>query len=473
MKNIDDIKDKKELLDYVFLAELICTEDEREKLSNIRQALGKAQQLGVKERFKEMLYSLQQDTKTESENALELERDKYGAVKKTIDNFMAIFNSDKKFSTLRLNDFSGRVEIDGKVMNDAGRSKLIYHIEKNYGIKSEKDFDHAVKIFTEERRYNPVREKISSLKWDGKKRIEKLLHTVMDAEDSDYTDECSRLIFHCGVARIFSPGCKVDDVIVLQGLQGNGKSTLVSWLALNEDWYGRVNDIRGNVGIEQIQGKWICEISELLAVSGKERQEEAKQYLDRKSDNYRRPYAQLPEEIPRKCIFIGTTNFRTPFSDKTGNRRYYPVWCNIKPGELYKKEKKVRHYIEQCWAEAYALWQRGEIRHCMRSEMYATVKQMQKNALEDDWRIGAIESFLEKKSETCVLEIWAEALGMFDKPNKSQSRELGIILDNLEGWERGEGNKIMEKYKKQRFWKRKEGARLEPLFGDYCEIVDD
>lgn len=467
---IDNIKSKSQLLDCVFLAQLICTENEEERLKNIRRALQKAEEFGVKDEFKEMLCRLHSENS--EGGGIVLDFDKKGNVSKTIENFMNIFRKDEMFSTLRFNELTGRGEIDSKIFNDAIRSKCIYHIEKTYGLKSERDFDIAINVYLQEKKYHPVREKIASLQWDGKPRIEKFFHKVMGAKDDSYSAECSRLVFHCGIARIFNPGCKVDDVIVLQGEQGNGKSTLASWLAMNDDWYGRVSDIKGNVGIEQIQGKWICEISELLAVSGKERQEEAKQYLDRKSDNYRRPYAIYSEEIPRQCIFIGTTNLRKPFSDKTGNRRYYPVWCNIKPGKLYAHEKNVKAYIEQCWAEAYALWQKGEILHAVRQDMLSIVVDRQKNALEDDWKIGYIESFLKDKTETCILEIWTEALQMPDKPNLKQSRELGLILDSLDEWERGEERKMFGAYKQQRYWRRKTGADLVSIDDDYVEVAD-
>lgn len=466
----DKINEKKQLLDYVFIAQLVCTEDENERLSNIRQALKKAEEFGVKNEFKEMLCQLH--SKSSQWDGIILDFDKKGNISKTIENFLNIFHNDKIFSSLRFNELTGRGEFETKPFNDSDRIRCIYHIEKTYGLKSERDFDLAVNVFLQENRYHPVREKIRAVQWDKKPRIEKFLHKVMGAADDAYSAECSRLIFHCAIARIFNPGCKVDDVIVLQGEQGNGKSTVVSWLAMNDDWYGRVNDIRGNTGIEQIQGKWICEISELLAVSGKERQEEAKQYLDRKSDNYRRPYAMFSEEIPRQCIFIGTTNLHKPFSDKTGNRRYYPVWCNIKPGELFAHEKTVKAYIEQCWAEAYTLWQKGEIRHTVRQEMLNTVADRQKNAIEDDWQTGYIESFLENKTETCILEIWTEALHMPDKPTLKQSREIGILLDSLDNWERGAGTKRFGAYKLQRYWKKKEGAYLFLLENGYYEVVD-
>ena len=74
---------------------------------------------------------------------------------------------------------------------------------------------------------------------------------------------------------------------------------------------------------------------------------------------------------------------------------------------------------------------------CTESSRNLFVKS--KNALEDDWRVGVIESFLETRSETCIIEVWTEALGMPDKPSRRQSNKIGAILDSLTGWKRGEG----------------------------------
>ena len=65
-----------------------------------------------------------------------------------------------------------------------------------------------------------------------------------------------------------------------------------------------------------------------------------------------------------------------------------------------------------------------------------------------------------------------EALGMLDKPTLRQSRELGVILDNLDGWERGEERKRFPLYKQQRYWKRIVTARLERINDEILEIVD-
>ncbi len=153
----------------------------------------------------------------------------------------------------------------------------------------------------------------------------------MKAEDNEYTREVSRLIFAGGIHRLYSPGCKFDDVPVLIGTsQGEGKSTIVRWLAIHDDHFTEVTEIDGQKGVEQLEGAWICEIAELLALTKAKEQEAVKSYIARLKDKYRKPWGKNTDELPRRCIFIGTTNNEQFLRDKTGNRRFYPVKVNSK-----------------------------------------------------------------------------------------------------------------------------------------------
>ena len=61
---------------------------------------------------------------------------------------------------------------------------------------------------------------------------------------------------------------------------------------------------------------------------------------------------------------------------------------------------------------------------------------------------------------------------MTDKPSNRQSREIGLILDSLEGWEKGEGKRRFGNYASQRFWCKNETAYFKRIDDDYVEIVD-
>ena len=236
----------------------------------------------------------------------------------------------------------------------------------------------------------------------------------MKAEDSKYTREVSRLIFAGGINRLYDPGCKFDDVPVLIGTtQGEGKSSIVRWLALQDEFYSEVTEIEGQKGIEQLEGAWMCEIAELLALTKAKEQEAVKSYITRQKDKYRRPYDRQTTEYPRRCTFIGTTNNEQFLKDKTGNRRFYPVKVHSSGYWLFDHETECREYIRQCWAEAKAKYDKREMPNYADKELRDAYKAAQDRAMEDDWRIGVIEEYLSRKSVgalVCIKQIANEAL---------------------------------------------------------------
>ena len=149
------------------------------------------------------------------------DRGKNGELLRTIRNFRLLLEMLAPFQTLRKNVFSGRIEWNGSPLCDEDESRMLDFLETHYALKSERDLQHAVRLVAAKRAYHPVREKLASLPWDGKAHILPFLIRVMKAAPTAYSGECARLIFHCGVARIMQPGCKVDDVVILQGKQGD------------------------------------------------------------------------------------------------------------------------------------------------------------------------------------------------------------------------------------------------------------
>ena len=147
--------------------------------------------------------------------------------------------------------------------------------------------------------------------------------------------------------------------------------------------------------------------------------------------------------MPRRCIFIGTTNNHLFLSDKTGNRRFYPVKVKIDGYDLLSHEKEVREYIRQCWAEAVVLYKKGELKPYADKAVLDNIRAEQENAMEDDWRVGAIMQYLEvmKKDQNAtvsVIELWHAALGEPEecKPLRRDSNEIVQILDSIGGWRR-------------------------------------
>ena len=404
------------------------------------------------------------------------DRDKNGHPKPTISNFVKVMQNSKVYEGVRYNEFADKPEIHSvkkgnviiKPWTDADEAQSMNYIEDAFGMYSKDKHAAALRILFHERSYNPLRDIVDGIEWDGQNRCEHFLSQWALCDDSPYTREVSRLIFAGGIHRLYNPGCKFDDVPILIGIkQGEGKSSLIRFLAIHDKYYGEVNLMEGQAAIEQLRGRWICEISELLALTKSKEQEAAKAYITRQVDSYRKPWDKNVSDLPRRCIMIGTTNSDSPLTDKTGNRRYYPVTVHCNGYDLFDHEQECRDYILQCWAEARERYRAGKMPNYADRKLTAMYREAQENATQDDWRVGAVAAFLDQKSPgelTCVREVCHRALSPnpdFPKePSLVESKDIGAIITRLPDWEKC-GIKNIGTYGRQRCWIKKAPASAE------------
>lgn len=432
---------------FEIIAEMNDIEIERYKA----KLFERAKQLGVKGNvqkiFKHFMadrarYRKQAATLAKGGDAADLlDRNEKGDVAQTIENYVRVMDNDDYFETLRFNELSNGHEHtkDDKIVRwgDADDSAAKHHLELKYGLSNTEKYTDALRIKFDSNQYHPIKDIIESLEWDGKDRIKTMLPRWMECENTEYTREVSRLIFAGGINRLYNPGCKFDDMAVLIGTrQGEGKSTFVRWLAMRDDFYREVNEIDGQKGIEAIEGGWICEMSELLALTRAKEVEAVKSYITRCKDSYRRPYDKWTTENPRQCIFIGTTNKEQFLTDKSGNRRFYPIRVKQNGYMLFECEQYVKEDIVQCWAEAKAKLGTDEMRPYASVALIEEIKREQRKALEYDFREDYIHDYLSKCKEVTVMELWENALDEIGKPRKIDSNAIVQILRSAPGqWE--------------------------------------
>jgi len=402
-----------------------------------------------------------------------LDLDKNGAPIDSLNNYLAVMRSDEgMYPNIKYNLLKAAPEIHIidhlrntvtiRSWEDADEAESQRFIEEKYHIFSDMKHKKALTLLFHEREYNPVLDIVDRLPpWDGVERIGNFLVKYMGCEDTAYTREVSRLIFAGGINRLYNPGCKFDDVVVLVGTkQGEGKSSIIRWLAIHDDYYSEVTQFEGNQAVEQLEGAWICEISEMLALTKTTEQEAVKAYITRQVDKYRKPYARNPSNLPRRCTFLGTTNTERFLKDKTGNRRWYPVKVNMSGYDLYGIEAECREYILLCWAEARDKLKQGKMPNFAKRELIQEYRAAQANSMEDDWRESAISDYLAKYSvgdRVCIRQVAREALpidGDAPKdPTRKEAHEIGLIIDKMSDWKRFDGSsRINDTYGKQRGW---------------------
>lgn len=407
-----------------------------------------------------------------------LEKDPKGNVAKTTDNIFRIMQYDPKYRFIRYNLITNNAEDqrkdrDGndvvKAWTDADDAESRRYVEKYYGISNPNKHNDALRLLFREREYNPIIDLIEPIKWDGVERCENFLYIWGRTENSDYAREVSRLIFAGGIHRLYNPGCKFDDVPILIGTrQGEGKSSLIRWLAINDQYFGECNQFDGKEAIEQLSGKWIIEIGELLALTRKKEVEASKAYITRTFDHYRKPFDRNPVDLPRRCIFVGTSNNPQPLTD-VQNRRWYPLQMNTLGYDLFDHEGECREYILQCWAEMRDKYKAHDpgAQNFAKRELVDTYRERQDAARQDDWREGAIKAYLETKSPgdiVCIRELTNKALangGIGHDPTVVESKDIGMLMTRMDGWELV-GAKRYTEYGVQRSWQKT--AQTESLF---------
>ena len=400
------------------------------------------------------------------ENAeIPLAFDGQGKPMATIDNFLMILRNDKIFDSLRFNQLSYSPEhiVNGKLerWQDKDDSRTRLYIEQKYKIHSREKLDDALRVLFAEREYHPIKQIIEAVKWDGVSRIQTLFIKWLKCEDTPYIREVTRLVFAGGIHRLYNAGCKFDDVCVLIGTkQGEGKSSFVRWLAIQDEFFTEVNEIEGQKGIEILEGAWICELSELLALTKAKEVEAVKSYITKLVDRYRRPFDRRTTDHKRQCIFIGSTNRSAFLTDKTGNRRFYPVEVHSSGYDLHDHQEEIKVDILQAWAEAKALYDEGKLQPYADRNLLEDIRKMQGKAVEDDYRVGMIEDYISDKNKVCIMEIWKHALkNEFSKPTRRESNELTLILQSIGGWERGKVEHHSA-FGNQMFWVRTEPRKL-------------
>jgi predicted P-loop ATPase len=290
-----------------------------------------------------------------------------------------------------------------------------------------KDAAAAAEAVAEENRFDPVREWLEELEWDGQPRLDTVAINVLGAREV-YEAEIFAKFCIGAVARAYEPGCKVDATMVLEGLEGVGKSTFLESLAGGKQYYASIQvDLSSKDAIQYIHGPWLCDFSEIAAFKKTSNQEALKDFLSRGSDHVRLPYKAIVVDLPRRCVFVATTNEAIYLASRTGNRRIRPIKCHtVKP-----LSEALRNQI---WAEARYRYLAGEDVYTINDQDSLT-KALKDRELDsfDAWH-EEVERYLKKHDRTSVADILtlAVALPTERQDNRAQQRVVRILLDL--GW---------------------------------------
>ena len=400
----------------------------------------------------------------------------------TINNVVIILGNDPNLKNkFALNEFAGRGEVlallpwetpteDEKteyrrrLWSDTDTNNLYCYMEELYGITKRNVIDSALDIHSTKNKFNLVQDYIKALEWDGTPRLDTLFIDYLGAEDDAYTRAVCRKSFTAAVARAMVPGCKFDNMLILCGRQGLGKSTLLD--KMSRGWFNdSIRTFEGKEASELLPGVWIVEVAELDAFR-KTDVSRIKQFLSLRADRYRAAYGRNMSEFPRRCVFFGTCNQMEFLQDTTGNRRFWPVDVGINNPAKRVWKDLTDEVIDQIWAEAKMRWQIGEnlflsgdIEQAAndRQEAHRDVSPREGKIIDfvnckvpadwstwtldrrrDFWALEAHGNYqLVERERICPIEVWCELFnGSMTNYKAADIAEIRAVITSMQGWQR-------------------------------------
>jgi len=411
-------------------------------------------------------------------------------------NLMLIFENDPELAGFAYNAMANMIQVTGELPWDrdegnrfwrqADNDQLKVYLDKRYTAFSNRNLEAAFGKAADDRSFHPVREYLDSLpEWDGECRIEKLLVSCLQADDTPYVHAVTRKFLCAAVARIYVPGTKFDCVLVLDGAQGIGKSTIFRELA-GAEFYSEtlsLTDMNDKGAAEKLLGNWIVEIGELAGMR-KADIEKVKAFISTTDDKFRPAYGKVVESHPRQTVIVATVNGERGYlRDVTGNRRFWIVKC--RQVDAVKRFGFSPEERDQIWAEALYRWRHGE-KLFLEGDLLSASVEAQKEAMEADDRSGLVDVYLHtllpenwakmnlyerrswlqdtddptrpkgvvQRKLVSNAEIWAECFGKNPAEMKSaDSYAIAAIMEQMDGWEKTNDRMYIPLYGRQRVYR--------------------
>ena len=301
-------------------------------------------------------YSFKEKFSHKNKKAKKQDKKKGGTI------LIELTNSIKQIRNIKYNEMTNLIEIekDGcfKTLENRDIQLLRLNLsEKKKTTFSTDDIKTSIYGISELNRYHPIKELIEAVQWDGVKRAETFFIDCLGVEDNELNKEVTRKWLLACITRLYEKGRKFDEMLILFGGQGIGKSTTLERLAL-DTFYTKVTGKLSNETILQTSKTWLVELDDLSTLL-RTPSEEFKAWLSSRKDTTRVPYEAQPLDFERGFVVLGTTNNKKILKDNTGNRRFWILDCNkdnIKTSIFSLTEQD----ILQVWAEVRTWYLKNE-----------------------------------------------------------------------------------------------------------------
>lgn len=336
---------------------------------------------------------------------------------------------------LAFNVRTDKIELDGAILSiDMVRAWL--HEEYKLSINSKDMLTECLLYLARKNEYDPVKQMLQEClnQYDPDvypidiKAICGILFGVTDDLSVEYLKR-----WLIGIAaRVFKPGCKFDEALILKGMPAIYKSTFFKVLA-GEFFTDSMGEIKGKDSLDLLKRYWLVEWSELDSMTAKTYHGVIKTFLSRSDDAYRKPYGRDTENYPRRSVIVGSTNRDDFLTDPTGNRRFWII--DIPDGHIIPLEslEAMRTNLLGWGAWQYQL---GERWYLSREMMQLQADHSKQYLRHDPW-IDLLSGFLDTQEMITTREL---LLRLHDQDygirfTVSESMRMGDMLRAL-GWTR-------------------------------------
>lgn len=329
---------------------------------------------------------------------------KRGTLAATIDNGVQVLLRDHRTQgVMGFNLFSGAVEVARPLRDVFGQAasasigefvesdvtavRAFFDREYQMGFTKNDALD-ILFAWARHVEFNPVTDALdrAAAAWDQFPRLDSWLSVYLGVDASgapEYHRAIGRAWMIGAVARAYAPGSKMDNLLILEGGQGSGKSRAAKAIcsAIYPQGFVETIPIVGDSkeAALALRGAWIVELQELTSIR-KSDSEQIKSFISTQADRVRVPYARAVQCWDRRCVFIGTTNEDSYIQDTSGGRRFWS--CKIGRIDV----DRLSADAIQLWGEAVTAYRRGEQWHLADAEALkqATAQQAQRQ-VSDPW----------------------------------------------------------------------------------------
>lgn len=251
---------------------------------------------------------------------------------------------------------------------------------------NEKILFHAIGCVARKNAYHPIKDYFKTLPtWDGVDRLSEMARCFPDPWSKRYLE----LWMCCAIRKIYEEDTS-GPMLILNGIQGIGKSSFIRWICPIKKYFVEDTMIKPTNKDHLIRSteNFVWECPKLKEATHKMDFEDLKAFLTSSTQTIRKPYAQNEEVKPVLCSYMGTINNVNGFlTDATGNRRF--IILNIERIDWsYLKIDK-----NQLWAQIYQCYLAGKAEFTAEDK----VEQIERN--QDALEISPVDTFLDDSIE--------------------------------------------------------------------------